>query len=182
MTKTKRLFFLFFLPCVLLLVIFYTPSGLEDRIYKCYFTIWINLICIYIVWLLIITKRKIDLFDPFVLATLIHILLFEISPLYYIFKGEMLWFNIDVWDGCIKGTWLSTIGYVSMAIGYFINFKIGSHVSGAVSYTHLYLQDRIRSYRPWLQEVRSHQYGQGGQSHQHHGSFQTSLRDGDPGL
>lgn len=132
MTKTKRLFFLFFLPCVLLLVIFYTPSGLEDRIYKCYFTIWINLVCIYIVWLLIITKRKIDLFDPFVLATLIHILLFEISPLYYIFKGEMLWFNIDVWDGCIKGTWLSTIGYVSMAIGYFINFKIGSHVSGEI--------------------------------------------------
>ena len=28
---------------------------------------------------------------------------------------------------------------------------------------------------PWLQEVRSHQYGQGGQSHQHHGSFQTPL-------
>ena len=84
-----------------------------------YYTLCINLAVIWLIWVLKTSVRRIDFFEPIVLLTAIHLLLFEITPIICIFNNDMLWFGQNLWDGCVKATWVSTAGYIAIVLAYF---------------------------------------------------------------
>lgn len=104
------------------LVFVLCPSTLVVKYKSCYYILCINLFIILMIWEVILARLDIDVFDPFLLATIIHVLLFEITPLICLWTNDISWFDVNVWDGCIKGTWISTAGFVAVALAYFSTF------------------------------------------------------------
>lgn len=98
------------------------PSNLTNELKNCYYVLWINLFITIIMMQIFALKNK-DIFNPIYLFSIIHILMFEVTPLICILNGNIYFFNIYVWRGCIKGTILSTLAYIMVYLGYFIKFN-----------------------------------------------------------
>lgn len=111
---------LFFLELSIIAVLFFScPDSLSPEKQRCYFVLCAQLPIFWTVQLLIMHfEREIDLFSPLLLVTLIHMLLFEITPLLCLLTDDLLLLGQDLWGGCVKGTWLSTIGFLALTAAY----------------------------------------------------------------
>ena len=111
---------LFFLELTLIAVLFFScPASLSPEKQRCYFVLCAQLPIFWTVQLLIMHyEREIDLLSPLLLVTLIHMLLFEFTPLLCLLTNDLLLLGQDLWGGCIKGTWLSTIGFLAFTASY----------------------------------------------------------------
>lgn len=104
------------------------PPNLTNDLYQCYYVLVSQLIIYLVVWIILFLYTKIDIFEPIVLVTAIHLLLFVITPIISLYQNDILWFNKNVWNGCIKGTLLSTLAYISFVFGYcFRKIKRGKY-------------------------------------------------------
>ena len=111
---------LFFLELALIAVLFFfCPASLSPEKQRCYYVLCAQLPIFWTVQLLIMHhEREIDLFSPLLLVTLIHLLLFEFTPLLCLLTNDLLLLGQDLWGGCVKGTWVSTIGYLALTAAY----------------------------------------------------------------
>lgn len=98
---------------------YFTPEVQVHELYSCYQHILVQLIIFVLVFFYLVFKKNIDIIEPISLITVIHLLLFEITPLISIYSNDILWFDEYVWDGCILATWISTLGYFFLLFGYF---------------------------------------------------------------
>ena len=86
---------------------------------RCYYVLCAQLPLLWAVQLLIVHyTREIDLFSPLLLASVIHILLFEFTPLLCLLTDDLLLLGQDLWGGCVRGTWISTIGFLTLTAAY----------------------------------------------------------------
>lgn len=95
------------------------PANLSNDLYQCYYVLVSQLIVYLFIWIILFALKKIDIFEPIVLVTFIHLLLFVVTPIISLYQNDLLWFNKNVWDGCIKGTLLSTLAYIFFIFGYY---------------------------------------------------------------
>lgn len=98
---------------------YFKPDNLSPKLYDCYYVIVFQLIIYLFIWCYLFLKKQIDVLEPIVLITAIHLLLFIITPIISLYSNEILWFDKNLWGGCIKGTWLSTLGYFLLVMGYY---------------------------------------------------------------
>ena len=108
---------------LMLLLSLYGPTDLNPTLKNCYTHLCINLFLIYGLWSIILLRKKIDILEPLVLVTVIHILLFEIVPIICLYTDRILFFGKNVWAGCVKGTYISTLGYFVLVVAYLVNIK-----------------------------------------------------------
>ena len=108
---------------LILFLFLYGPAELSPRLTNCYNHLCINLLVFYILWTFILLWKKVDILEPIVLVTVLHILLFEIVPIICLYTDRILFFDKDVWDGCIEGTYISTVGYLFLVLAYFLKAK-----------------------------------------------------------
>lgn len=99
---------------------FLCPYNLSATKTECYYTLCGQLVIFFLLQQLFYTVDHIDIFSPLLLYTVIHLLLFEITPLICLWTGDFEWFEMDLWGGGVKGTWFSTIGYVAAFIAYYL--------------------------------------------------------------
>lgn len=95
------------------------PANLSNDLYQCYYVLVSQLIVYLFIWIILFALKEIDIFEPIVLVTFIHLLLFVVTPIISLYQNDLLWFNKNVWDGCIKGTLLSTLAYIFFIFGYY---------------------------------------------------------------
>ena len=114
---------LFFLELALIAVLFFScPASLSPEKQRCYYVLCAQLPIFWTMQLLIMHyEREIDLFSPLLLVTLIHILLFEFAPLLCLLTNDLLLLGQDLWGGCVKGTWISTIGFLTLTAAYLLS-------------------------------------------------------------
>lgn len=110
--------FLMILAIILLLLFCFKPKELSADLYKCYNYLVVNFCIYFILWCYIFYKKRVDILEPIVLITVIHVLLFIITPIISLYSNDILWFDQNLWGGCIKGTFFSTIGYMFFLCGY----------------------------------------------------------------
>lgn len=119
----KKLLFLLFVGIVMLVMFFNPPSILKPEIRNTFWILYMHLLLIWILWGMILIRFRIDIFEPFGLITIIHLMLFEITPIICLYNQDTLWFGVNVWKGCIPATWISTFGYIFFVIAYFSCLK-----------------------------------------------------------
>lgn len=108
---------------LILLLALYGPTDLNPTLKTCYNHLCVNMFLIYFLWIVILLRKKIDILEPIVLVTVIHILLFEIVPIVCLYTDRILFFGENVWGGCVKGTYVSTLGYFFLVLAYLMKLK-----------------------------------------------------------
>lgn len=90
----------------------------------------VNLIAYFlmgILFLIIIFRKKIDIFEPIVFVSIIYIPMFTIIPMIDMIIGEILWFGVDLFSYGVKGTIISVIGYIMFCFGYVLSINRASY-------------------------------------------------------
>lgn len=121
-SKTNAIFSITFFIAIIISIIFlfyFQPANLSNDLYQCYHFLVSQLIVYLLIWIILFALTKIDILEPIVLVTSIHLLLFVITPIISLYRNDILWFNKNVWGGCIKGTLLSTLAYIFFIFGYY---------------------------------------------------------------
>lgn len=97
----------------------YTPDLSDDIMLRNYF----NLVASGWVYGIIITicllKHPIDIFEPFTIITFIHLMMYWIAPLRSIIIDDTIHKSgVNTFGGCIKGTWIAIVVYLTMILFY----------------------------------------------------------------
>lgn len=66
----------------------------------------------------ILAKRKIYMFEPLVMVSLLYFFIMIIRPLQDMITGDILTDGVYTYDGCIKGTLVFCISFFSFIVGY----------------------------------------------------------------
>ncbi len=76
----------------------------------------------------ILTRHDFYMFDPALFSFFLYYMIFVFVPIKNISEDKVTEFGVNVMGGCVKGTLIFMVGYVSMLIGYFLkgNFTFGS--------------------------------------------------------
>lgn len=121
-SKTNAIFSITFFIAIIISIIFlfcFQPANLSNDLYQCYYVLVSQLIVYLLIWIILFALTKVDILEPIVLVTSIHLLLFVITPITSLYRNDILWFNKNVWGGCVKGTLLSTLAYIFFILGYY---------------------------------------------------------------
>ena len=103
---------------IIVLLLTQKPYDLIGRLSNCWFHISIcTLICIN-VFIYNVSKEK-DIFSPFVMTSALFFAIFFYAPLMCITTNDLYAVgNVDVYDGCIKATYIFLVSYLSFTFGY----------------------------------------------------------------
>lgn len=103
---------------VSLIIMMSKPENLSLRLEECWNTIWIAAIIVIVLFTMIVYKER-ELFSPFLMASGLLFALFIYAPLTCVVTNDLTAVgNIDVFDGCIKATWIFVVSYISFCFGY----------------------------------------------------------------
>lgn len=120
MLKIPRKALIWFVLLPLLVMLFFIcPQSLISELKECYFHLCAQLLFIYVLWTFVLGTRDVDMLEPIVLVSFIHVLLFEITPVVCLLTDRISFFGTYVWGGCIKGTYISTLGYCVLMAFYY---------------------------------------------------------------
>lgn len=116
--ESREIFFLIVYFAIFIILL----TGLNERCKKyaselillffSYFMIGtiISLICVI---------RGMDIFEPFVLSTILMVAIFIVMPIVDISNGDTRAFGVDVMPYCFEGTIIFDLSYVAFCVGYF---------------------------------------------------------------
>lgn len=108
---------------IVILLFYICPDSLDAEKQKCYMVLCLQLLVIWGILVFTSSRYGIDLIEPITFLTAIHILMFEITPIICLLTEDILWFEQDLWGGCVKGTWISTLGYICIVFSYYSRFR-----------------------------------------------------------
>ena len=77
---------------LIMLLYYFKPDNLTLELYNCYYTIVFQLIIYLFIWCYLFLRKGIDILEPIVLITVIHLLFLYIRMKYY---GLMRIFGMD---------------------------------------------------------------------------------------
>lgn len=121
--KLKYLFAIYFYLLIGCIIILNYPRDIDSILSLNYVVDTIAYFIMTGIFLLIIFKNKLDIFDPIVFISVIYITMFTIVPIIDILSGEILWFGVDLFPYGFKGTSLAVIGYIFFCLGYSISIR-----------------------------------------------------------
>ena len=144
---------------VILMLFCNCPIELDIEKKKCFFVLCIQLLIIWLVLTIVINKFGISIIEPIALFSAVHIAMFNITPILCLLTNEIDWFGKDVWSGCCKGTWISTLAYCLILFMYyrrspkFKNYDIEARKPDYTRYNCLYF-----NYVVWFLAFSAHLY------------------------
>lgn len=103
---------------IFILIKWIKPNNLDNRLNDCWNVITISaVICIFIFVMVICHER--DIFSPYVISSVLLSAIFIYAPLMCIVNNDLLAVgNVDVFDGCVKATWIYVLAYITFSFGY----------------------------------------------------------------
>lgn len=102
---------------------YYIKDSLMTEYFKEYIVLLISYFLVGGLFILTVTKYKIDIFQPFILISVIYICMFSITPIIFILNGKTDVHGVDVMSGCIKATLIYIISYIAFVIGY-VSYRV----------------------------------------------------------
>lgn len=103
---------------VTILISFVKPANLSMRLTSCWNTILLAAIISVMIFCPMVSKER-DIFSPFVMASVLLFALFIYAPLTCIISNDLSAVgSMDVFDGCVKATWIYIVSYLFFAWGY----------------------------------------------------------------
>lgn len=103
---------------VIIVLFLSCPEKLTEVYLKNYIVDSICLIISIFLLLVLYAQKKVDIFSPPVLFSLIYILMFFVTPIYDLITGEILWFGHDLFEYGIKGSMYALLGYCVFLTAY----------------------------------------------------------------
>lgn len=67
---------------------------------------------------LVLIARRLDLFEPLVLVSVVYISIFTVAPMHDLIIGNYYFFGVNLFSYGIKGTIIAVIGFVMFCAGY----------------------------------------------------------------
>lgn len=114
----KKLLFLFIFIIGIIIIIVNYPDINNKRDFSNYSILLIAyLVCVPITFFYI-SKKNFYIFEPFTLVTILYLTIMIFQPMVDIVKGNYYCYGKDIMDGCIKGTIIFIISFISFYIGY----------------------------------------------------------------
>ncbi len=110
---------------IIITTIIYTSISFNNKDY--YQQILMLIICnvfMQLCIMYIITRKSYYIFEPIVFSTFLYYMIFVLVPIKNIYEGNIYEFGINVIGGCIKGTIVFMLGYLSMLFGYYYRQNI----------------------------------------------------------
>lgn len=104
---------------VILMLFCNCPIELDTEKKRCFFVLCIQLLIIWMVLTVVINQFGMRIIEPIVLFSAVHIAMFNITPILCLMTNEIDWFGTDVWSGCCKGAWISTLAYCLILFMYY---------------------------------------------------------------
>lgn len=117
--KTDRIIISTFLAFIVAIIIMsFKPENLSLRLNSC----WNNICVVAIIMVIIFSSvvyRERELFSPFLMTSVLLFALFVYAPLTCIITNDLNAVgNIDVFDGCLKASWIFISSYIAFSFGY----------------------------------------------------------------
>lgn len=119
---TSRNVQIFIILMILLGVMFLginMPDKLNLRDTVNYTILTISYIYVLILFLVVMGKRRFDLFEPIVLYTVLYILLYSITPLVLMIQNNTELAGIDVMGACVPATLIYMASYTAFVFAYY---------------------------------------------------------------
>lgn len=99
--------------------------NVQQEYFKEYIVLLISYFTVAGIFILIVIKYNIDIFQPFILISILYICIFSITPMLLIVQGKTDAHGVDVMAGCIKATIIYMISYIAFVAGYVLfNIKL----------------------------------------------------------
>ena len=107
------------------------PSDLSKNELRSYVTLLVVMILYEMILILAIFRYNMDMFEPIVLISLLYFAIMLFAPLLCLVRRDTTLFGVDVFGGCIKGTWVFLASYISFVVMYYrskreigVNYKL----------------------------------------------------------
>lgn len=116
----KRFATLIVIYLVVAMYFFYiAPMGIPKQDIYGYFSVYIAFLIMGFMYIYFLCAKNIDIFETFNMYSLMHIMLYTITPMLFISSGDYDCQGTYVMGGCIKGSILVVLGYCIFCFGYF---------------------------------------------------------------
>ena len=99
------------------------PSDMSYSILTSYVTLLVAMMLYMLIIVFLIIKYDMDIFEPITLVSLLYYAIMFFAPLLCIVREDTTLFGVDVFGGCIRGTWVFLLSYVSFVFFYYRNKK-----------------------------------------------------------
>lgn len=107
------------------------PADLANTERAAYITLLAALMLYSIIIMCIIIKYNVDMFEPIALVSLLYFAIMLFAPLLCLVRRDTALFGVEVFGGCIKGTFVFLLSYISFVFMYyrsrkqiFVNWKL----------------------------------------------------------
>lgn len=99
------------------------PADLANTERAAYITLLAALMLYSIIIMCIIIKYNVDMFEPITLVSLLYFAIMLFAPLLCLVRHDTALFGVEVFGGCIKGTLVFLVSYISFVFMYYRSRK-----------------------------------------------------------
>ena len=99
------------------------PADLANTERAAYITLLAALMLYSIILMCIIIKYNVDMFEPITLVSLLYFAIMLFAPLLCLVRHDTALFGVEVFGGCIKGTLVFLVSYISFVFMYYRSRK-----------------------------------------------------------
>ena len=107
------------------------PTSLKNTELASYIVLLVAMMLYAVIVMMAIIKHDIDIFEPIALVSLLYFAIMLFAPLLCLVRQDTALFGVEVFGGCIKGTCIFLLSYISFALMYYrsrkevsVNYKL----------------------------------------------------------
>lgn len=109
-----------------IITLMYISDSFKTPYYREYVILCIAYFIVGGIFLWSIVKNQMDIFQPFILISIIYFCIFIFTPMIFIIQGKTDAHGVNIMNGCVKATIIFVFSYMSYVIGYnFYKIKLG---------------------------------------------------------
>ena len=113
MTKNSRFYIISIVLIILIVALFLlSPQDINTIYFKNYCVDSFALIICFSIYGVQLIKKRVDIFSPMTLVSVLYIFMFFVTPIYDICREDYLWFGVDLFEYGIKGSLVALLGYI----------------------------------------------------------------------
>lgn len=102
-----------------MLLVFCQPDGLSEVMKTNYITLIISSFMYMIVVMGVLVRRRVDIFEPFSLITILHLMIYLVAPIRSILINDTMHkAGAYTFSGCVSGTWIAFACYLFITLFY----------------------------------------------------------------
>ena len=111
---------IFIYGSILAILLYNSTKPTVQVYYNEYLILLFSYLVVGLIMFYTIIKYKIDVFQPFILISILYLFIFTITPMVFIIQENTQAHGVDIMDGCIKATIIYMISYIAFSSGYIL--------------------------------------------------------------